>query len=177
MKRAQDLDPVSPIINADLAELLLIAHLPDESIEQSRKTIAMAPDFAFAHNQLAQAFIERNMYQEAIAELRRAIQLSGRNSTFLANLARAFTGLNRRKEAMALLNELLQSSAPDYRNATEIAKVYAALGDNDQALKWLERGYGQRFNPGVLLRPGFDSLRGDPRFEDLVRRVGLPSAK
>jgi TolB-like protein/DNA-binding winged helix-turn-helix (wHTH) protein/Flp pilus assembly protein TadD len=177
MKRAQDLDPVSPIINADLAELLLIAHLPDESIEQSRKTIAMEPDFAFAHNQLAQAFIERNMYQEAIAELRRAIQLSGRNSTFLANLARAFARLNRRTEAVALLNELLQSSAPDYPNATEIAKVYVALGDNDQALKWLERGYGQRFNPGVLLRPGFDSLRSDPRFKDLVRRVGLPSAK
>ena len=137
----------------------------------------MDPDFAFAHNQLAQAFIERNMYQEAIAELRRAIQLSGRNSTFLANLARAFARLNRRTEAVALLNELLQSSAPDYPNATEIAKVYAALGDNDQALKWLERGYGQRFNPGVLLRPGFDSLRSDPRFKDLVRRVGLPSAK
>lgn len=177
MKRAQDLDPVSPIINADLAELLLIAHLTDESIEQSRKTIAMDPDFAFAHNQLAQAFIERNMYQEAIAELRRAIQLSGRNSTFLANLARAFARLNRRTEAVALLNELLQSSAPDYPNATEIAKVYAALGDNDQALKWLEKGYGQRFNPGVLLRPGFDSLRSDPRFKDLVRRVGLPSTK
>jgi len=52
--------------------------------------------------------------------------------------------------------------------------VYAALGDKAQAMEWLERGYGERFNPGVLLRPGFDSLRADPRFRDMVNRVGLP---
>jgi hypothetical protein len=50
--------------------------------------------------------------------------------------------------------------------------VYAALGDKDQAMRWLEKGYEERFNPGVLLRPGFDPLRSDPRFQDLLRRIG-----
>jgi len=52
--------------------------------------------------------------------------------------------------------------------------IYAALGDKAQAVVWLERGYGERFNPGVLLRPGFDSLRGDPEFRNIVNRIGLP---
>src|SRR5437870_2916769 len=58
-------------------------------------------------------------------------------------------------------------------NAAEIAMVYAALGDKAQAMAWLDRGYRERFNPGGLLRPGFDSLRADPGFRDLVNRVGL----
>ena len=58
-------------------------------------------------------------------------------------------------------------------NASEIAVVYAALGDNDQAMTWLDKGYEERFNPGVLLRPGFDPLRTDRRFLELQRRVGL----
>jgi TolB-like protein/DNA-binding winged helix-turn-helix (wHTH) protein/Tfp pilus assembly protein PilF len=174
MKKAEDLDPVSPIINSDLAELLLIARLPDQSIQQSRKTIDMNPNFASAHNQLAQAFIEKQMFHEAILELQKAIQLSGGSSTFTANLARAYVGLNKKGSAKELLNDLIERSAPGYPDASEIAKIYVALGDNDKAMTWLEKGYENRFNPGVLLRPGFDPLRGDPRFKDLVRRVGLP---
>jgi len=52
--------------------------------------------------------------------------------------------------------------------------IYASLGDTDQAMNWLEKGHEERFNPGVLIRPGFDPLRADPRFEDLVRRTGFP---
>jgi len=63
---------------------------------------------------------------------------------------------------------------PGYSNASEIAMTYASLGDTDQAMNWLERGYVERFNPGVLLRPGFDPLRADSRFQDLVHRIGLP---
>jgi len=157
-----------------LAELLLIARLPDQSIQQSRKTIDMNPNFASAHNQLAQAFIEKKMFHEAILELQKAIQLSGGSSTFTANLARAYAGQNRKGSAEELLNDLIERSAPGYPDASEIAKIYVALGDNDKAMAWLEKGYENRFNPGVLLRPGFDPLRGDPRFKDLVRRVGIP---
>jgi len=174
MKSAENLDPVSPIINSDLAELLLIARLPDQSIEQSRRTIDMNPNFASAHNQLAQAYIEKKMFHEGISELQKAIQLSGGSSTFTANLARAYAGLNRKRSSVELLNDLIERSGPGYPDASEIAKIYAALGDNDKAMDWLEKGYQNRFNPGVLLRPGFDPLRGDPRFKDLVRRVGIP---
>jgi tetratricopeptide (TPR) repeat protein len=175
MTKAENLDPLSLIINADLAELFLITHFPDESTEQSRKTIEMDPDFAFGHNQLAQAYLQKHMFPEAIAELEKAIQISGGSPTFTANLARAYAVTNRKAEAVGLLNDLKKRSVPGNAYAAEIAMIYAALGDKNQAMVWLEKGYEERFNPGVLLRPGFDPLRSDPRFQELIRRIGLPS--
>jgi TolB-like protein/DNA-binding winged helix-turn-helix (wHTH) protein/Flp pilus assembly protein TadD len=173
MDKAVNLDPVSPVVNADLAELLLIAHLPDESIQQSRKTIDINPGFAFAHNQLAQAYIEKQMFGEAIVELQKAIRLAGDSPIFVANLARAYAGSNRKAEAVGLLNDLKKRSIPGSPLVEEIAMIYTALGDKDQAILWLERGYEGRFNPGVLERPCFDALRSDSRFQDLVHRIGL----
>jgi TolB-like protein/DNA-binding winged helix-turn-helix (wHTH) protein/Flp pilus assembly protein TadD len=175
MKKAEILDPVSPVVNADLAELLLIAHLPDESIQQSKKTIEMNPGFAFAHNQLAQAYIQKKMFAEAISELHEATALAGDNPIFIANLARAYVGLNRKAEAAELLNNLKNRSTPTTPIFVEIAMVEVALGDKNQAMKSLEKGYEERFNPGVLERPCFDTLRSDPRFQNLVRRIGLPA--
>ena len=174
MKKAQSLDPLSLIINADLAELLVLAHSYDESIRQSLKTIEMDPNFALAHNQLGQAYLQKGMREEAIAELQNALQLSGGSPTCMANLARAYAAAGKRGEAEKLLSELKKRSRPGYSHATEIAVIYGALGEKDQAMSWLEKGYEERFNPGVLLRPGFDPLRSDPRFEELVRRIGLP---
>lgn len=175
MRKAQSLDPLSLIINADLAEVLMLAHSYDESILQSRKTIEMDPDFAMAHNQLAQTYLQNRMYLEAVAELKKALQLSPDSPAIVANLARAYVGSGKRSEAVKLLDELKKRSTPAYSNAAEIAVIYASLGDADQAMNWLERGYQERFNPGVLLRPGFDPLRSDRRFQDLLRRIGLHS--
>jgi TolB-like protein/DNA-binding winged helix-turn-helix (wHTH) protein/Flp pilus assembly protein TadD len=174
MRKAENLDPLSLIINADLAELLVLAHSYDESIQQSRKTIEMDANFALAHNQLAQAYLQKHMYDEAVAELQKAVQLSGGSPTCIANLARAYVVSGKRSEAVKLLTELKKRSNPGYSNASEIAMIYASLGDTAQAMNWLEQGYEERFNPGVLLRPGFDHLRSDPRFQNLVHRIGLP---
>jgi TolB-like protein/DNA-binding winged helix-turn-helix (wHTH) protein/Tfp pilus assembly protein PilF len=173
MKKAQNLDPLSLIINADLAELLVLAHHYDESIAQSRKTIEMDPNFALAHNQLAQAYLEEHIYGEAITELKKAVQLSSDSPTCIANLARANVASGKRSEAEKLLGDLKKRSNAAYSNAPEIAIVYVSLGDTDQAMNWLEKGYEERFNPGVLLRPGFDPLRSDSRFQKLLRRIGL----
>jgi len=174
MRKAKSLDPLSLIINADLAELLVIAHFYDESIIQSRKTIEMDPNFALAHTQLAQAYLQKHMNGEAIAELQKAVELSAGSPTCIANLARAYATSGRTSEAVKLLSDLKNHSNGGYSDAAEVAMVYAALGDKDQAMHWLESGYEQRFNPGVLLRPGFDPLRSDPRFQDLVLRIGFP---
>jgi len=173
MRKAENLDPLSLIINADLAELLVLAHSYDESIQQSRKTIEMDPNFALAHNQLGQAYLQKQMYDQAIAELQRAGELSGGSPTSIANLARAYVASGKKSEAVKLLGDLKKRSNPGYSNASEIAMIYASLGDTDQAMNWLEKGYEERFNPGVLLRPGFDPLRSDSRFQNLVHRVGL----
>jgi TolB-like protein/DNA-binding winged helix-turn-helix (wHTH) protein/Tfp pilus assembly protein PilF len=174
MRKAKSLDPLSLIINADLAELLVIAHFYDESIIQSRKTIEMDPNFALAHNQLAQAYLQKHMNAEAIAELQKAVELSAGSPTCIANLARAYAASGRNSDAVNLLSELKSHSNGGYSDAAEVSMVYAALGDRDQAIHWLEIGYEQRFNPGVLQRLGFDPLRSDPRFQDLIRRIGFP---
>ncbi len=174
MRKAESLDPLSLIIGADLADFLVIAHSYDESIRESRKTIEMDPNFALAHNQLGQAYLQKHMPDEAIAELQKAVQLSGNSPTCIANLARAYVASGKRSEAVTLLDDLKKRSNSSYSHASEIAVIYVALGDTDQAMSWLEKGYAERFNPSVLLRAGFDPLRSDPRFEDLLHRIGLP---
>ena len=174
MKKAENLDPLSLVINTDLAELLVLAHSYDESIQQSRKTIEMDPNFGLAHNHLAQAYLQKQMNDEAVAELQKAVQLSGGSPTCIANLARAYVASGKRSEAEKLLSDLKKRSNPSHSLASEIAVIYAGLGDTDQAITWLKKGYEERFNPGVLLRPGFDTLRSDPRFGDLESRIGLP---
>ena len=173
MRKAQNLDPLSLIINADLAEILILAHSYDESMQQSLKTIEMDPNFALAHNQLAEAYIQKHMYDKAVAEMRKAVQLSGNSPKCIANLARAYVLSGKRNEAVQLLNGLKKRSDLGNSSALEIATIYASLGDTDEAMNWLDKAYNDRFNPGVLLRPGFDPLRSDPRFQDLERRIGL----
>jgi TolB-like protein/DNA-binding winged helix-turn-helix (wHTH) protein/Tfp pilus assembly protein PilF len=173
MRKAQSLDPLSLVINADLAELLALAHADDEAIQQSRKTLELDPAFGLAHNHLGQAYLQKHMINEAIGELQKAVALSGGGATCIANLARAYAAAGRRSDVAALLEDLRNRSSALHPYASEIAVVYAALGDRDQAMTWLERGASERFNPGVLLRPGLDPLRGDPRFVDLLHRVGI----
>ena len=173
MRKAENLDPLSLIISADIAEILLVAHLNDEAIEQGRKTVVMDPNFAIGHYELGQAFVQKHSYNEAIAEFHKAIELSGGSVPCRSNLAYAYAVSNKRNEAVRLLNDLKTRSTG---NASEIALMYVGLGDKDQAMKWLEKAYEEHFNPSILLRPAFDPLRSDPHFQNLVHRIGLASA-
>jgi TolB-like protein/DNA-binding winged helix-turn-helix (wHTH) protein/Tfp pilus assembly protein PilF len=173
LEKAVSFDPLSLIIGADLAEEFLIAHRYDEAIKQARKTIDMDPFFALTHYVLGEAFVQKHMYKEAIAELQKATELSEGSTAFTANLAYAYAVSGSRNEALQILNDLRNRSQKGFSNAPEIALVYVGLDQKDQAMAWLEKAYAGRFNPGVLMRPAFDPLRSDPRFQELLHRIGL----
>jgi TolB-like protein/DNA-binding winged helix-turn-helix (wHTH) protein/tetratricopeptide (TPR) repeat protein len=171
MRKAETIDPLSLIISAEMAEILLVAHRNDEAIEQSRKAIALDANFAIAHLELGLALMQKQNYAEAIEELQKAITLSGNSTTCTSNLAYAYAVSGKKSEASILLKDLKNRSR---QNAPAIALVHVGLGETDQAMIWLEKAYAEHFNPSILLRPTFDPLRPDAHFQNLMQRIGLP---
>jgi tetratricopeptide (TPR) repeat protein len=133
----------------------------------------MDPSFAMAHYELGQASVQTHKYDEAILELQQAIELSGGNRLCTSHLAYVYALSGRRNEATKILDDLKNGSHQRYSNAADVALIYAGLNDKDQAFTWLQKAYDERFNPSILSRPAFDTLRSDPRFQDLRRRLGL----
>jgi len=176
MRRAESLDPLSLIIGADMADILLIARLYDESIQQSRKTIEMDSNFPVAHWHLGLAYEQKGMFDDAIAEIQKAITLSGSSPLMIAALGHAYAKAGKSNEANRILNELQKLSAVRYVSSYELAAIYVGLGETEQAFQRLERSYKERSFHLINLkvRPELAPLRPDPRFHDLVRRIGLP---
>jgi len=177
IRRAQDLDPLSLSINAWLGRILALSGQSDQAVEQLRKTLEMDPNFILAHLRLGQLYEEKGMYDEAITEFRQVLKLSGGKPLGIAALAHAYASAGKREEAQKNLAELLQLSKQRFVSPTSIAMIYIALGDKDQAFAWLEKGNEARDLNVVRLNADwrFASLRSDPRFADLVRRIGIPS--
>jgi Flp pilus assembly protein TadD len=135
----------------------------------------MDPTFSLAHFELGQAFAQKQRYDAAIAALQKAIELSGHRTVFDANLAYVYAVSGRRQTALDLVRDLQGRQDQNPASAANIALVYVGLGNYDEAMNWLNKAFEERFNPSILLRPAFDRLRSDPRFQELRRRVGLSS--
>jgi len=131
----------------------------------------MDPSFAMAHYELGQAAVQIRKYNEAVQELQQAMELSGGNRLYTSHLAYVYARSGRRKEATQMLEHLKNGS--NQGNAADIALIYTGLDEKDQAFTWLQKAYEDRFNPSILSRPTFDTLRSDRRFQDLLRRLGL----
>lgn len=172
--KAASLDPLSLIISADMADALCIAHLYDESVQQSKATLAMDPNFAVAHYELGQAFTQKHMHDSAIVEFQKAIELSGHSGAFDSNLAYVYAVSGRKQEAMRIVEDLEVQHDQNPSADANIALIYMGLGDRDQGMIRLDKAYSARFNPSILMRPAFDPLRSEARFKDLRRRIGLP---
>jgi tetratricopeptide (TPR) repeat protein len=162
-----------------LSAPLFFAQQYDRAIESLRKTIEMDPNFALAHFRLGLAYEFKGMYEEAIAEYQRGIELSGSRAespAISAVLARAYAASGRGDQARDILNRLKEQSQRSYVSPCDIAEVHAALGEDDQAFEWLEKAYDARSSDLRFLKVSqsfTDSLRLDPRFTDLLRRVGF----
>jgi TolB-like protein/DNA-binding winged helix-turn-helix (wHTH) protein/Tfp pilus assembly protein PilF len=176
-RTAESLDPLSLIISADLGkEALGPAGLYDQEMEQCRKTLEMDPNFAEAHHCLADSYRNKRMYKEAVAEFQKAVNLSKDDLTYLALLGNAYGLAGERGEATKILNELKARSKHEYVSPDNFCDLYVALGDKDRAFAWLERAYEEHTDAisGLKLWRKYDPLRSDPRYQELLRRVGLP---
>ena len=174
-RRAQELDPLSPLMNTGLGSCFHFARQHDRAIEQYRQTLAIDPNFALAHHGLGWAYEQKRMYREAILEFQKASTLSAGNTLIVASLSHAYAVAGKRGEALKLLAELQEQSKRKYISPYGIAIGYAGLGEQGQVFEWLEKAFAERAGWLVLLNvePRFDSLRADPRFADLVQRIGL----
>jgi serine/threonine protein kinase/Flp pilus assembly protein TadD len=173
-RRAQDLDPLSLVIGQNLAQVYLARADLNSSIEQAKKVIDLDPRYSRGHMQLGLAYLKQGNYSDAVAELRKAVDLD-RGRLAFAGLGYGYAVSGRRAEALAVLKELEAKYQTHEALGQDLAAVYAGLGDKDQAFAWLEKDFQPR--SGLLARTRwqlpFESLRSDPRFADLLRRMGL----
>jgi serine/threonine-protein kinase len=177
IRRAQDLDPLSLPITVWHARILAYSGQTDQAIEMLKRTLEMDRNFILTHQRLGQLYEEKGMHDEAITEYKEVLRLTEGKPLGIAALARVYAAMGKRDEAQKNLDELLQLSKQRFVSPTSIAIVYIALGNKDQAFAWLEKGNEVR-DLNILrlkLDQGFRPLRSDPRFDDLVRRIGIPS--
>ena len=169
IRRAHELDPLSLIINCMKAWVFLFARQYERAIEQCQKTLELGPNFALAHSLLGWAYLEKGMYEESIlAYQKRRGDLGVRNI-----YAYALPG--KRDESLGIIEEMKELWRRGDIAAYPIARVYAGLGEEDLVLEWLEKSLGRRepFMVRLNVDPSFDSLRSNPRFKSLLKKMNL----
>jgi eukaryotic-like serine/threonine-protein kinase len=172
-QHAVELDPVSAQRSFLLAQTLFEARRYDEAVGQLQKTLDLEPRFWPAHLYLGKVFAEKGQGQEAIDELKKAGDFTAEP---LATIGYVYGRMGRTTDARKVISDLQKELTTGYVAPPDFAKIYLGLGEKDRAIFWLEKGYQQRDFWITFLKgdPIFDSLRSDSRFQDLIRRLGLP---
>ncbi len=175
IRRAQELDPLSLIINENVGAVFYSMRRYDEAIGQHKKTLELDQNFAGCHSALGDAYCQKGMFAEAIAEHQKVRVLSESGPYGLGPLGYAYARSGRVNEAKQVLNQLLAFSKQGYVVSYGIASVYNGLGVRNGALQWLERACEEhdRFIVDVKVDPALDNLRSDVRFKAILQRVGL----
>ena len=175
VEQAQTLDPLSPGVNGDLAEILYVARQYDRLIEVCQKMLELDPNSLPAHSSLNLAYEQRQMFAEAAAEQEKILTLIGAHElaeTFRQEYSRS----GYRAASLKLLQEFVKRSDQSFISPYAIAAGYAFLNEKALAFQWLEKAYQKR-SPGlnvIKVDPRLDPVRSDPRFQDLLRRMNLP---
>jgi tetratricopeptide (TPR) repeat protein len=174
IKRALELDPLSPILEVNIGEAYVRKGDLDSAMEHGKRLVQLDPNFPLAHQIYGLMYLKQRRYVQAIAEFQQNVT-NDRSANSLSYLGYAYAMAGRRDEAVAVLKELEGM----YNNRESLAQyqaaVYAGLGDKDQAFAWLEKAFQVRNGTLVFLVTDltYDPLRGDPRYADLLRRMGL----
>ncbi|MGH9872514.1 MAG: TPR end-of-group domain-containing protein [Pyrinomonadaceae bacterium] len=177
VRRALDQNPLSISISGELGCASYYARRYDQAIDFSRETLKMEQGYVFARYNAARALGQKQMHEQAIAELKKAMELWGRSAVVLSELGYNYAVSGRKAEARKLLDELKRRSAHEYIDAYPVAFIYVGLGEQEEALRSLQKAYEARstWMPWLRVEPKFDSLRSDPRFIDLLKRLKFDS--
>ena len=175
IQRAHQLDPLSIVFSSNLGWAYHIARQEDQAIEQLQKVLAADQNFPMAYFYLGMAYEGKGMYDDAIKAYQRAAELSG-GYPGIAGLGHAYAISGRREEALKLISQMeeqLRQGQPI--RPTSFAIIYSGLNDREKAFEWLEKAYQQRYEGVIYIKcqPYYDNLRSDPRYYDLVQRIGL----
>jgi serine/threonine protein kinase/tetratricopeptide (TPR) repeat protein len=173
IKTARDLDPLAPRIAANVGNILYLARKYDQALEELRNAIELFPEHGANYNYAAGVYTALGRYEEALASLQGYEEIRGVEPITLS--AYVYAKWGKRREAYEFLKKIIKESEKAYISPTDIAPIYGALGDSDQAFSLLEKAYSERDNRLQYLKvePEFDSLRSDPRFKALLKRMNL----
>jgi TolB-like protein/Flp pilus assembly protein TadD len=174
-KLAHELDPLMFIVTVELGRIFYFARYYDQAIKYYQEVLELEPTFLPAHFRLGQAYIQKEMYEEAIAEFQLAMPPTGDDPDVLASLAFVYAISGQTNEAREVLNKLQALSLKRHVSLYHLAIVYAGLDDKEKALESLQHAHrdGSGLLIGLKVDPMLDSLRPDPRFKELMRRIGL----
>lgn len=178
MKHGQDLDPLSLIINVAIGWALYMARRYDEAIEQLQRAVELDPNYPVTHWILGLVHRNTGRYQLAIAEGEKAVALSAESPLMCAALAHSYAQAGQTEAARRVLSNLTQLAQHKYVAPHFFAGIHIGLGENDRAIQYLEKSYEEHSHWVIYLHidPSMDGLRGHPRFQQLVRGVGLPTS-
>jgi Serine/threonine protein kinase len=174
-KLVQQLDPLSPFAHVSLGYAYYFARDYERAIEECRKALEMDKNSTFAYRNLGLAYLQQGKYEKAIEALSNAVKFSQGGLAFESFLGFAYAVAGKRDEARDVLESLEVMDRERYVPAHNFAMIYAGLGDFDKSFEWLEKAYRERtgFLPFMKVEPIVDCLREDPRFHDLIRRIGF----
>ena len=174
IQTAQMLDPLSPVTSYWHARFLLYARRTEEAIAESQRALNLDPELPYGLAMLGRAKLLEGKGEEALESLRRSAEVGGSN-TFLAYVVYGLAATGHEAEAREILERIAPEGGADYLRSELLAAIYGELGDPDEAFRQLERAYADR-SAGLIylhLDPMFDSLRADPRMDEMVQRIGL----
>jgi serine/threonine protein kinase len=176
IRRAQQLDPLSLIISAVAGRIYYCARRYDEAIGELEKTIQIERRFGPAYAFLCEAYLKKGMYEKAILAAQEPVKFAPGTSVYLTILGNAYATSGKRDEAEKVLAEITELSKRQYVQPSYISLLYSGLGDKDRAIEWLEKAYVNRDDRliFVITDPMIDNIRSDSRFQEIVRRIGLP---